>query len=237
MTRATTTLLASLGLTACTFDQGFLGLGWGSEPGETGAGVAADSGCVGDYDPVDVSVLDNAMAIRGGRDAAATRLPYELPEGASWRIHRVDVLVVVPQNGFDTMDDGQPLSVSVWPSHDLDQPQWSLRQVFDKDALSWEDLRLPDAASTEVVYHSMAWWSFDMSELIPLGSFPDGRFGAGVGWSLNSEQPTIGFSNYELPCEGNWTDWGEHDDWEPNGEGRHCAWPVLKVHIEVEPDC
>jgi hypothetical protein len=43
--------------------------------------------------------------------------------------------------------------------------------------------------------------------------------------------PNVGYSNFELNCTQNWTDYGD-GSWRQNS-GNDCSWPMLKIEKEV----
>lgn len=156
----------------------------------------------------------------------------------AWRVRQVDVLVVLPRREFDAAVDGQRLAVDVWAGHDLTAQPWRLTQDFDKDALDWERVELPDATNTTERYHRAAWGSFELDAVVPEGAFPEGDYAVGVRWSDAEGQPPLGYSNYVFPCADNWTDWGGTDGWGPNEGGSSCSWPMLRVYVEADSgDC
>ena len=43
--------------------------------------------------------------------------------------------------------------------------------------------------------------------------------------------PNVGYSNFELPCPQNWTDYG-NGAWRQN-TGADCSWPMFKIDVET----
>ena len=184
------------------------------------------------FDAEEVSVLENALGIVGGRDAIELALPESRAFAGMWRVRRVDVLVVLPRWGFEEAMEGQRLTVQVWAGHDLTIRPWQLTQAFAKDGLDWTHVELPHATNTSIVDHRAAWWSFDLDAVVPEGAIIGVDYAVGMRWMDPEGEPPLGYSNYVFPCAANWTDWGGTDAWAPNDGGASCSWPMLRVHAE-----
>lgn len=188
------------------------------------------------FDIEEVSVLQDAFGLSMGRDALVLDLDPDVPEGGRWRVARVDVLAMVPRDTFDTYTDGQQVTVEIWSGSDptVGEP-WAVRQTFETEGLAWEDAWIPDGTFATDPHQRRAWWGFDFSEVVPsAGMGPEETVVVSVGWGLRGE-PTLGYSNYELPCDQNWTDHGDgfvHNSESPRDET--CSWPMFRVAVEVQ---
>ena len=61
-----------------------------------------------------------------------------------------------------------------------------------------------------------------------------GRYTVGISWGSRG-LPTIGYSNFNLACSANYTDYGD-GNWTLNsadGDGDECSWPMMRVGIET----
>lgn len=185
----------------------------------------------------ELSVLQDTFAIARGRDALALRYDGELPEGATWRVSQVDVLAALPRDEAATFEDGQKVTVSVWEGSDPTATEpWSLGQELDVEALTWEDAFLPDGDHVEEARQTVAWWSFDLRGILPEEGMEGVEYVVSVGWGQQG-LPTLGYSNFELACDANWTDWGSgfsHNSTDP--ADLSCSWPMLRVHAEVREE-
>ncbi len=194
----------------------------------------------GAFDIEQASRLQDAAGYPGARDAIV--LAYDtaaLGEGASWRITRVDVLAMVPERFFDRYEGGDVLRVDVW---DAERPRgdgtWSLEQAIDPAALSWEPVTLPEdaywAGQRGELEQRRAWLPFDLSGVTDVEGMSSGEYSVAVSWG-DQGLPTIGYSNFNLACERNWTDYGD-GTWTLNsadGDGEECSWPMLRVQVET----
>ena len=95
-----------------------------------GSDYAVKNICVESADGFDVeavSTLQDAAGYPGARDAVVLDVDAgSLPEGASWRVTRVDLLAMVPEWVFDRYEGGDSLRVDVW---DADCPRGTGRMA------------------------------------------------------------------------------------------------------------
>lgn len=223
--RYRTAILAFLGLTACVQDY------------------SLGSMCIADgsgFDIDEVSRLQDAAGYPDSRDAIVMNYdPGVLQAGESWRVTRVELLAMVPEWVFDRYDGGDVLRVDIW---DADRPSgaadWSVEVAIDPSQLDWEQVRLPDdafwAGLREELDQRRAWMSFDFSSVIPESGMGDGTYTIGISWG-NKGLPTIGYSNFNMPCSANYTDYGD-GQWVLNsadGDGDECSWPMMRVEVET----
>lgn len=128
--------------------------------------------CAGEaaaFDIEEISVLEDAQGIVMGHDALELQLEVEVPEGARWRVRRVDVMPILPRDAAETYADGQKLTVEVWEGRDpTATTPWTVEQRFHVDELTWEDAWLAHPNSTAEHRWTRAWWSFDFGETIPV---------------------------------------------------------------------
>jgi len=204
---------------------------------------AVKSVCVeagGAFDIEAVSTLQDAAGYADARDAVV--LDYDdsaIGPDDTWRITRVDVLAMVPERFFEVYEGGDVLRVDVW---DAERPEgdgaWFVEQAIDPSALNWETVTLPSdanwASQTGDFAQRRAWMPFDFTELTDVEGMTAGRYTVSVSWGREG-LPTIGYSNFNLACSQNWTDYGD-GQWTLNsadGDGAECSWPMLRVEVET----
>ena len=194
----------------------------------------------GAFDIEAVSTLQDAAGYPGARDAV--NLEYDasaLAEGESWRITGVEVLAMVPEAVFNRYQGGDVLRVDIWDAgRPHDEGDWSVEQAIDPATLDWTSVTLPRdaywAGQRDELEQRRAWMSFDFSELTPITGMESGQYAVAVSWGSEG-LPTIGYSNFNLPCNRNWTDYGD-GTWTLNsadGDGAECSWPMLRVNVET----
>ncbi len=197
--------------------------------------------CVDHEDGFDieaVSVLQDAAGYPGSRDAVTLDLA---PEGdiESWTVSSVEVLVMVPEWAFERYQGEDVLQLDVFDGDDpREDPHYSARMPVDMDALEWEKVRLPPdaywAGLRDELDQRQAWMRFDLSEALPEEGLSAERTTLGVTWG-DKGLPTIGYSNFNLDCGLNWTDYGD-GRWEANGadgDQMECSWPMMRVQLET----
>lgn len=194
----------------------------------------------GAFDIEEVSTLQDAAGYPGARDAVV--LGYDdsaLGDGESWRITRVDVLAMVPEAVFDRYEGGDVLRVDIWDAErPRDDGDWSVEQAIDPGALEWAPVMLPPdaywAGQRDELAQRRAWMPFDFSGVTDVEGMASGRYAVSVSWGVKG-LPTIGYSNFNLACDQNWTDYGD-GAWTLNsadGDGAECSWPMLRVRVET----
>jgi hypothetical protein len=206
------------------------------------------------FDIEQVSNLEDAWGWLGLRDAINLEFDASsLNQTGTWRISSVEVLVLVAESEFNTLPSQIELELEVYDAPDPAAAQpWSVRQTLDKNALEWERVVLPAPPSgpvdelsglfpTEQVQYQ-AWWSFDFSSIIPETGMTSPAFSVAVHWPTSS-YPTLGYSEFNRPCSGNWTNYDRSEPthgytgagWGNNGErfgSDVCNWPMFKVNVE-----
>jgi hypothetical protein len=192
------------------------------------------------FDIEEVSVLQDAAGYPDNRDAVVLeRSIGELQTGESWNITHIDVLAMVPEWVFGDYSGGDVLTIELY---DADSPvgaePFRVSRAIDVDALEWEKLRLPETAFwagiREELDQRKAWMRFDFEGVIPEGGLNSAQYTVAVSWASKG-LPTIGYSNFNLDCGKNWTDYGD-GAWELNsadGDGSECSWPMLRVGVET----
>jgi hypothetical protein len=206
------------------------------------------------FDIEQVSNLEDAWGWKGLRDAI--NLEYDVSDlnpADSWRISSVEVLVMVSESDFSIMPSQLDLAIEIYDSPDPSQVSpWTVKQRLDMDALDWERVVLPAPPSGAVDELSglfptdqtqyKAWWSFDFSSIIPETGMESPSFSVAVHWP-DSSYPTLGYSEFNRPCSGNWTNYDSAEPthgytgagWGNNGErfgSDVCNWPMFKVNVE-----
>jgi hypothetical protein len=192
------------------------------------------------FDINNVSVLEATDHLVGGADAVI--LDHDLtqvPANATWRVSSVDVLVMVSVFDFpgypQSVGENQvALTVQVWDANSpLTHPPFEVRQVLAPSALSWNTVTLSTG-----VYRS-AWWRFDFAAptnpVIPATGMKAPQYLVGVKWE-NSPEPQVGYSNFNRPCDRNWTN-ATGSSWVLNSTqgtgGNMCNWPMMRVNSEL----
>jgi hypothetical protein len=192
------------------------------------------------FDIEEVSTLQDAFGLPDVRDGLTLDVPEELLQGdRTWRPVGVEVLVMVPSWYFEYYDDSNTLSIQVY-----DGPNPGAGQAYTKSLpirkaqLEWSPLTLPANAdwSGQDRDQMAAWIYFDISDITPVYGFESQEYFVSVGWD-GMGFPNVGYSNFNLACEQNWTDYGD-GSWRQN-TGDDCSWPMFKIDIEqrLPGDC
>jgi len=190
------------------------------------------------FDIEAVSLLQDAAGYPGARDAVTLELePGDAVE--TWTVTQVEVLAMVPEWAFDTYGGGDVLQIDLFDGPDpRSDTHYSVSQAIDVDALDWEPVRLPDdaywAGLRGELDQRQAWMRFDFTDVLPDEGLRSPVTTMGVTWS-GSGLPTIGYSNFNLDCGSNWTDYGD-GVWEANGadgDRLECSWPMIRVDLET----
>ena len=195
----------------------------------------------GGFDIEEVSTLQDAAGYPGARDAIVLSFDdSNLGEGESWRVTGIDFLAMIPEEYFDSYDGGDKLVVDLW---DGNRPSgasgdWHLEQAIRPAEFDWSEVTLPRdaywAGLRGEFQQRRAWMHFDLSDLVPEEGMTSNRYTVSVGW-YDSGLPTIGYSNFNLDCSKNWTDYGD-GSWTLNsadGDGNDCSWPMMRVQVET----
>ena len=192
------------------------------------------------FDIEQVSVLEASELLLGGADAVILdHDASQLPPGATWRVGHVDVLVLVPSWAFNGYPGSLGLSsvgltVQVWDAAtplDAQKPAYALSQVLNPAELTWAPVTLVEGTFMK------AWWSFpftDPGRPVITSPMSAQRYLVGVRWD-GSGEPRLGYSNFNRPCDRNWTQ-PAGSPWQLNsssGAGALCNWPMLRVGTEI----
>lgn len=193
------------------------------------------------FDIEGVSVLQDAVAYPSNRDAVALQFDDTdfLPE-ESWRVTAVEVLVMVPTRIFDGWEGGEQLQVDVFDGEDPNVTEpWSVRRVVDPSTLSWEPITLPAnsaLAGAAGDFEQMgAWWNFDFRDIVPEAGMTSPDYIVGVSWGPGEPGLAVGYSNFNLDCGRNWTDYavGSFELNAVTGSRDECSWPMMRVGVET----
>ncbi len=198
------------------------------------------------FDIEEVSVLEDAMGEMNVHDAIV--LDYDtsnLAPEATWRVGTVEALVMIPQSQFDSYPESITLAVEVFDASNptLAAP-WVIEQTLDKAALNWESVTLSSPDLATEYQQQQAWWSFDFTDVIPETGMTSSTYMVGLYWRAGN-LPTIGYSNFNRPCDRNWTDYSDGFGWILNSERYNglglvdpnsCNWPMLRVNVEVREE-
>jgi hypothetical protein len=236
------TVLALAGLTGCSEYELGSYVPPVAEPGEEAFEVTEDEECVGSapgFDIEEVSALQDAFGLPMVRDGLTLPVQDDFHSGErTWRPVGVEVLVMFPEWYFNQYNDGNKLRVHVYDSATPTQSApYSKGLTIRKADLEWSDLLLPANAdwSGDDREQVAAWVYFDLSDVVPESGFnTSSNYFVAVEWD-GIGIPNVGYSNFNLPCQQNWTDYGD-GAWKQN-TGNDCSWPMLKIDVELrDPD-
>ena len=187
------------------------------------------------FDIEEVSTLEDSMSLPNGHDAII--LDYNdsyLPEGGTWRVSSVDILLMIPASQFNFYPNNVELTVEVFGGADPRRaPTWKVKQTVDVSKLRWTDVRLTNPDQAYELSQKQAWWTFDFTSVIPESGMRSTTFLVGAAWE-NDSLPTIGYSNFNRPCDRNWTKYNEVA-WKLNSVLSPypiCNWPMMRVNVE-----
>ena len=197
------------------------------------------------FDIEEVSTLEDTMSLPTGHDAII--VDYDdsnLPDDGSWRVSSVDVLLMIPLAEFEYYPNNVELTVEVFGGTDPTRgPVWRVKQTVDVSKLKWTDVRLVNPDSPNNYNQRKAWWTFDFTPVIPEEGMVGTTFIVGVAWERDT-LPTVGYSNFNRPCDRNWTKYNERHRWELNSVrndgydlGDICNWPMMRVKVENRYEC
>lgn len=215
-------------------DVGDTGIGADGVPA-SGTGDATEEedpcGSTTAFDIEEVSTLQDAFGLPSVRDGLSLSVP-EQASARGWRPTEVEVLVSYPVWYFEYMDDSNVLTATIYPS---DRPQgeaWSVRTPVRRADLDWQPLTLPPDAdwSGDDREQMAAWLTFDFSSQVSLAALHSTDYFVAISWDTWGF-PNVGYSNFELDCAANWSDYGD-GRWVQNS-GVDCSWPMLRITTEV----
>ena len=186
------------------------------------------------FDIEEVSTLQDAFGLPQVRDGLTLTVDgSNIQQGRTWRPISVQILVMYPTWYFDFYDDSNALTVDFYPSS---SPGGSLplskTVQIRKSALNWEPMLLPANAdwSGDDREQMAAWLEFDLSDLGAEDGYTSTDYFVSLGWD-SIGFPNVGYSNFELSCTQNWTDYGNGSY--VQNSGQDCSWPMLKIEIET----
>ena len=199
----------------------------------TGSATEEDDPCGSTtaFDIEEVSTLQDAFGLPSVQDGLSLSVPEQVAS-AGWRPTEVEVLVSYPAWYFDYIDDTNVLTATIYPA---DRPQgesWSVRATVRRGDLDWQPLTLPPDAdwSGEDREQMAAWMTFDFTDQIPVAGMNRTDYFVAISWDTWGF-PNVGYSNFELDCTANWSDYGD-GRWVQNS-GVDCSWPMLRITTEV----
>ncbi len=186
------------------------------------------------FDIEEVSTLQDAFGLPRVRDGLTLAVDAgNIDGGRTWRPVAVKILVMYPEWYFDFYDDSNALTVNFYPSANPTGSSAISRTVqIRRDDLSWEALRLPPDAdwSGDDRDQMAAWLEFDLRDVVPSSGYTSTDYFVSLGWD-SMGFPNVGYSNFELNCPQNWTDYGNGSY--VQNSGQDCSWPMLKIEIET----
>lgn len=190
----------------------------------------------GGFDIEEVSVLQDASGYPGMHDAVIMEYDTSaLAEDAAWRVKGIDIMPMIAASEFGFFVDGQQVTVEVFDANNPDGERWAVTQTFRKVEHDWEDVILTNPTIAYDPEQKFTWWTFDFSGVIPTSGMTSSEYLVGVVWD-NSAQPALGYSNFNLECDKNWTDYADGLGWQHNqGQSGNleCSWPMMRVEAEV----
>lgn len=186
------------------------------------------------FDIEEASVLQDAQSYPEMHDAVILDFDQELAAGAAWRVSTVEIMPMIGDSNFDFYQDGEQVTVEVWDADNPEGEPWTVTQTFRIDDLAWDETELSSPESATELDQHYAWWSFDFSDVIPTSGMSGPEYLVSVNWS-SAGSPPLGYSNFNRPCDENWTDYADGAGWVLNGDasGDTCSWPMLRVGLEV----
>jgi hypothetical protein len=186
------------------------------------------------FDIEEVSALQDAFGLPHVRDGLTLKVDgANIEWGSSWRPMAVKVLVMYPQWYFDFYDDSNSLTVNFYPSATPSGVTPATKTVLIRKAdLDWEPLLLPPDAdwSGDDRNQVAAWLEFDLSDVAPESGYTSTDYFVSLGWD-SMGFPNVGYSNFELNCAQNWTDYSSGSY--VQNSGQDCSWPMMKIEIET----
>jgi len=185
------------------------------------------------FDIEEVSSLQDAFGLPKVKDGLTLQLDSAPKGDKTWRPVAVEVLVMYPEWYFEYYDDSNHLTVNFHPSATPSKGQaFTKRVTVKKNDLQWQALRLPADAdwSGNDRDQMSAWLRFDLSDVVPEEGFTDPNYFVSLSWD-DMGFPNVGYSNFELSCTKNWTDYG-NGQYVQNSD-QDCSWPMFKIEIET----
>ena len=188
------------------------------------------------FDVEEVSVLQDAAAYPGARDAIVMNFDsgdFAADEG--WRVATVEILAMIPTWEFDWYDDSANIAIEIYDANNPNTVNpWVVTQTIKRSDWEWRDVQLPQGSATATDPDQMrAWVSFDFTDIIPESGMTSDQYLVSVAWPPNSNL-TVGYSNFNLACDKNWTDWG--DGFSLNSTTANafeCSWPMFRLELET----
>ena len=192
------------------------------------------------FDIEEVSGLQDAFGLPVVRDGLSMAVgSAHFSDGRSWRPSTVEVLVMYPAWYFEYYDDSNSLTVNFHPSSTpAGSTPFSRTIQIRKSELDWTPITLPFDAdwSGDDREQMGAWLTFELASVVGENWLEGSDYFVSLGWD-DMGFPNVGYSNFELSCTSNWTDYGVGSYVQNSGED--CSWPMLKIEIEtLQPgDC
>jgi hypothetical protein len=186
------------------------------------------------FDIEEVSELQDAFGLPLVQDGLMLGLGAGAIDGdQTWRPVAVKVLVMYPDWYFEFYDDSNELTVNFYPqATPTVAAPLSKTVVIKKSELQWEEILLPANAdwSGDDREQMAAWLTFDLRDVVPESGYTTDEYFVSLGWDTMGF-PNVGYSNFELNCPQNWTDYGTGAY--VQNSGQDCSWPMMKIEIEV----
>jgi hypothetical protein len=193
------------------------------------------------FDIEEVSVLQDVANYPNNRDGVILSFDDSgFASDESWRPVTIEVMVMLSIWDFDGYDDTSVVGIEVYDADNpLESEPYRLEQTLVRADLEWQDITLPyDAAIAGQLMdyeQKRAWMSFDFSDTIPDSGMESTEYLVSVTWD-SSGYPAIGYSNFNLACDKNWTDYGDGAYVLNSTEaGRdECSWPMFRMELETQ---
>ena len=191
------------------------------------------------FDVEEVSILQDAAGYAGARDAIVMDFDSgDFDAGEGWRVVTVEIMAMIPTWQFEWYGDDIPLSVEIYDAADPNSTEpWVLTQTITKSQWDWQDIVLPaDAAvagQTLDYEQTRAWVRFDFSDIIPQSGMTSDQYLVSIAWD-SFYAMAVGYSNFNLACDKNWTDWGDGFVLNSTTAGSNeCSWPMFRFELET----
>ena len=94
-------------------------------------------------------------------------------------------------------------------------------------------LRSATAGQTGDFDQMSAWIKYDFLSQIPEEGMTSDQYLVSVAWG-NVSNLAVGYSNFNLACDKNWTDWGDGFVLNSTTAGANeCSWPMFRLELET----
>ena len=191
------------------------------------------------FDVEEVSVLQDAAGYAGARDAIIMEFDSgDFAPDEGWRVVSVEVMAMIPSWLFDIYGDDADLAIEVYDAADPNSTTpWVVNQTIRKADWEWREVTLPfdsaTAGQTGDFDQMSAWIKYDFMTQIPEEGMTSDQYLVSVAWD-DFSTIGVGYSNFNLACDKNWTDWGDGFTLNSTTAGANeCSWPMFRLELET----